>query len=80
MEGFDRLDFLSKQNAVSKYASLIFAMPYFHYMIRLYSWDRYFVEVYYDTEVKKVTRIVRATDADLEKYLCKIDLEKSLKA
>jgi hypothetical protein len=57
---------------------LVFAMPYFHYVIRLYSWDRYFIEVYYDTEVKKVTRIARATDADLDKYLGRIDLERSL--
>lgn len=78
MEGFDRLDFASKQNAVSKYAALVFAMPYYHYMVRLYSWDRYFIEVYYDTEVKKVTRIARATDGDLEKYLSKIDIEKAL--
>lgn len=78
MEGFDRLDFSSKQNAVLKYASLLFAMPYHHYMVRLYSWDRYFIEVYYDTEVKKVTRIARATPSDLEKYLSKIDITKSL--
>lgn len=78
MEGFDRLDFSSKQNAVSKYASLLFAMPYHHYMVRLYSWDRYFIEVYYDTEVKKVTRIARSTASDLEKYLSKIDITKSL--
>ena len=78
MEGFDRLDFASKQNAVSTFGSLIFAMPYFHYMIRLYSWDRYFVEVYYDTEVKKVTRIARATDSDLEKYLSRIKLDPTI--
>jgi hypothetical protein len=77
MEGFDRLDFASKENAVSKFASLIFAMPYYHYMIRLYSWDRYFIEVYFDTEVKKVTRIARATDSDMEKYLSKIKLDSS---
>ncbi len=78
MEGFDKLDFSSKQNAVLKYASLLFAMPYHHYMVRLYSWDRYFVEVYYDTEVKKVTRIARATDRDLEKYLSKVNIDQAL--
>ena len=54
-------------------------MPYYHYMVRLYSWDRYFVEVYYDTEARKITRIARATNLELEKYLSKIDIEKSLK-
>lgn len=49
-------------------------MPYYHYMIRLHSLGQSFIEEYFDTEQKKVTRISEATDQDMFKYLSKIEL------
>lgn len=53
---------------------MLFAMPYYHYMIRLYSLGRVFIEEYFDTEQRKVTRISEAAEQDLFKYLEKIHL------
>lgn len=78
MEVFNGLDLTTKQDIVRKHAALIFASPYFHYMVRLYSWDRFFIEEYYDTEEKRVTRISIASEADMGKYLSRIKLDTSL--
>jgi hypothetical protein len=43
-------------------------------MIRLHSLGQAFIEEYFDTEQKKVTRISEANDQDMFKYLSKIEL------
>lgn len=74
MRVFESLDFTSKSEILKTESLLIFAMPYFHYMIRLYSLGNSFIEEYYDTEQRKVTRISEAKDQDMFKYLSKIEL------
>jgi hypothetical protein len=74
MRVFETLDITSKREILKRESVMLFAMPYYHYMIRLYSLGHSFVEEYFDTEQKKVTRISEATDQDLFKYLAKISL------
>lgn len=74
MRAFETLDLSSKREILKKESTLIFAMPYYHYMIRLHSLGSSFIEEYFDTEQKKVTRISEATDQDMFKYLSKIEL------
>ena len=78
MEIFNDLDLKSKKDIVKKHATLIFATAYFHYIVRLYSWDRFFIEEYYDTEERRLTRICIANDADMIKYTSKIKLDSSI--
>lgn len=73
MKTFDHLDISSKKNILQK-SSLLFAMAYYHYIVRLYAHNEYFVEEYYDTEQKKISRISVANDQDMFKYLSKISL------
>jgi len=74
MRVFETLDITSKREILKRESVLIFAMPYYHYMIRLHSLGQSFIEEYFDTEQKKVTRISEATDQDMFKYLSKIEL------
>jgi hypothetical protein len=74
MRGFETLDITSKKEILKKESVLLFAMPYYHYMIRLHSLGKTFIEEYFDTEQKRVTRISEATEQDLFKYLSKIEL------
>jgi hypothetical protein len=74
MRVFESLDIISKIEILKKESVLLFAMPYYHYMIRLYSLGPVFIEEYFDTEQKKVTRVSEATEQDMFKYLSKIEL------
>lgn len=78
MEVFNGLDLATKSDIVRKHGKLVFASPYFHYVIRLYSWDRFFIEEYYDTEERRITRIAIAGDADMAKYLTRIKLDSTV--
>jgi len=78
MEVFNGLDLSTKKNILKKHAKLIFASAYFHYVVRLYSWDRFFIEEYYDTEEHRLTRISVASEADMIKYTSRIKLDTSV--
>jgi hypothetical protein len=75
MEVFNNLDFISKREILRKEARFIGAAVYYHYVIKLYSWERFFIEQYYDTEEKMITRITIADEQCMEKYLNSISLE-----
>ena len=75
MRKFELLDIPSKKNILQKQSSLIFAMAYYHYIVRLYSWNQHFIEEYYDTEQRKITRISIANDQDMFKYTSRITLD-----
>ncbi|HEY0740111.1 MAG TPA: hypothetical protein VGD40_01565 [Chryseosolibacter sp.] len=74
MRVFESLDITAKREILKRESVLLFAMPYYHYMIRLHSLGQSFIEEYFDTEQKKVTRISEATEQDMYKYLSKIEL------
>jgi hypothetical protein len=75
MEVFNSLDFMAKREIIRKEAQFIGSAIYYHYVIKLYSWERFFIEQYYDTEAKMITRITIADNRELEKYLNSISLE-----
>ena len=74
MEVFNSLDFISKREILRKEAHFIGSVIYYHYVIKLYSWQQYFIEQYYDTEAKVISRITVADDYEIEKYLNSISL------
>jgi hypothetical protein len=74
MEAFNVLDFQSKRTLLYAHGVLVSTIIYFHYRINLYSFDRYFIEEFFDMEVKGVTRITAAEDRDLRKYIQEIGL------
>jgi hypothetical protein len=43
------------------------------YSVKLYAWDRFFIEQYFDTE-QQVTKINIAESRDMQKYLKNISL------
>jgi hypothetical protein len=74
MEVFNNLGFSEKCDILRKYAQFITSITYFHYTIKLYTWDRFFIEEYFDNEEEDVTRICIAEEQDMVKYLHLIDL------
>jgi hypothetical protein len=78
METFNGLDMQSKTLLLGVYGHVIERISYFQYQVTLYSFDRFFIEEFFDTETKTVTRISVAEDRDLKKYLTHIDLSELL--
>jgi hypothetical protein len=69
MEVFNNLSFSEKCDILSKYGQYITTTIYFHYIVKLYSWDRFFIEVYYDSEEADITRITIAEEQNMIKHL-----------
>jgi hypothetical protein len=65
----DRLDVLLERGI------LIESHTHYNYDILLYSLNRDFVEVYYDTTLDKIVWIMAANDYDLQKYLNRIEFK-----
>ncbi|HYG01430.1 MAG TPA: hypothetical protein VD927_03245 [Chryseosolibacter sp.] len=74
MEGFDTFDFHLKCDILRKFATYITSTGFNHYTVKLYTWDKFFIEEYYDNEIEETTRISIAGDNDMEKYLDEITL------
>lgn len=75
MEGFDTFDFRLKCDILRKFATYITSTGFNHYTVKLYSWDKFFIEEYYDNEIDETTRITIAGDEDMAKYLDEISLQ-----
>ncbi|MBT1702220.1 hypothetical protein [Chryseosolibacter indicus] len=69
MNVFDNLDFGIKRDIIKRHATLVLKLDYFNYEVRLYSWDKYFIEEYFETSAQKVTRISLASEKDLLKFI-----------
>ena len=50
------------------------SVDYFQYTVKLYCWDGRFIEQYFDTEQREISRITLAGTKDLEKYMKDISL------
>ncbi|HYC84675.1 MAG TPA: hypothetical protein VEB86_05605 [Chryseosolibacter sp.] len=74
MEVFNNLGFREKCDILRRYAQFITSITYYHYTVKLYTWDRFFIEEYFDNETEEITRISIAEDVDMEKYLDLISL------
>lgn len=74
VEVFNNLMFLEKCDILKKHGSFVLSITYYHYTIKLYSWDRFFIEEYFENEEDEITRIKMVEGSDLEKYLHDITL------
>jgi hypothetical protein len=74
MKGFDKLDIDSKSIFLHFNGLKLASVIYFNYRATLYQINDSLVEEYYDTESKEISRICSAENADLRKYLDKIDI------
>jgi hypothetical protein len=74
MKGFNNLDLFFKSDLLRKQAQYLVSTGYYHYTVKLFTWDRFFIEQYYDNEQEKITRITLAGKTDMEKYLKDISL------
>ena len=74
MKGFKTLDLYFKRNILKQQANYLISTIHLHYTVRLYSWDRFFIEQYYDNEMEQITRITLACHNDMDKYMNDISL------
>ena len=73
MEGFNSLDLYHKSNMLEQQANYLLTLEIEDCSVKLYTWDRFFIEQYYNEE-QHVTKISLATRGDMAKYLEKISL------
>jgi hypothetical protein len=74
MKGFSSLDLYHKSDILEQQADYLMTVQINQYSVKLYGWDRFFIEQYFDNECEKVTRINIAGTADMRKYLENITL------
>lgn len=75
MERFNSLELLYKNSLLKKHARALMATNYQHYTVRLYHWDRFFIEHYYDNERRQTTAITIANTTDLDKFMKNISID-----
>lgn len=73
MKGFNSLDLHYKSDILKQQADYLLTMEMEEYSVKLYAWDRFFIEQYFDTE-QQVTKINIAESRDMQKYLKNISL------
>jgi hypothetical protein len=73
MEGFNSLDLYHKSNILKQHAKYLLTIEMDDYSVKLYAWDRFFIEQYSD-EHQQVTKINIAGSSDMAKYLKRITL------
>jgi hypothetical protein len=74
MEIFNNLTFEEKCDIIRLYGRYAGSVSYYHYTVKLYAWQRFFIEVYYDTEEDEIARITMAEGNELNKHLQDISL------
>ena len=73
MKGFNSLDLYYKSDILKQQADYLLTMEIEEYSIKLYAWDRFFIEQYFDSE-QQVIKISIAETLDMNKYLKDISL------
>lgn len=74
MKGFNNLDLYFKNHLLKQQAIYLLKTSVLHYTVKLYSWDRFFIETYFDTNTARITKIKIAEAEDMEKHLVAISL------
>ena len=74
MRGYSNIDLYYKKNLLRKHAVYLFTTEYFNFTVQLYSWDRFFIEQYFDLEREEISRISIANNQDMNKHLNQIGL------
>lgn len=73
MKGFTSLDLQHKSAILKEQANYLLTLEMDGHSVKLYTWDRFFIEQYFDEE-RQVSRISIAGMDDMIKYLEKINL------
>ena len=73
MKGFNSLDLNHKSDILKQQANYLLTLEMEDFSVKLYTWDRFFIEQYFDEE-QRVTKICIAGRDDMIKYLKKISL------
>ena len=73
MKGFNSLDLYHKSDILRQQANYLLTLQMEEFSVKLYTWDRFFIEQYFDEE-QRVSRISIAGKNDMIKYLKKINL------
>ena len=73
MKGFNNLDLFYKSDLLKQQADYLLTMEIEECSVKLYAWDRFFIEQYFDTE-EQVTKITIAGKLEMNKYLKNIGL------
>jgi hypothetical protein len=73
MKGFNSLDLFYKSDILKQQANYLLTMEVEEYSIKLYTWDRFFIEQFFNSE-QQVTKINIAENLDMQKYLKNISL------
>ena len=73
MKGFTSLDLQHKSDILKEQANYLMTLGMDGHSVKLYTWDRFFIEQYFDAE-QQVSRISIAGMDDMIKYLEKINL------
>ena len=74
MRGYRNIDLYHKKNLLRTHAIYLFTTEHFNFSVKLYTWDRYFIEQYFDLERDEISRISLASSNDMVKHLSQIGL------
>jgi hypothetical protein len=75
MTGFNSLDLRNKGDILRQQANYVLSIESEQYTVKLFTWDRFFIEEYFDNDQKRVTQIKLAGSQDVLKYLKLISLK-----
>jgi hypothetical protein len=75
MTSFNSLDLPNKSDILRQQANYLLSIEFEHYTVKLFTWDRFFIEEYFDNDQEQVTRIKLAGSHDILKYLKQISLK-----
>jgi hypothetical protein len=73
MKGFNSLGLDYKSDILKQQAEYLLTMEIEENSVKLYAWDRFFIEQYFDTG-QQVTKINIADGRDMQRYLKNISL------
>jgi hypothetical protein len=73
MEGFNSLDLYHKSEILKQQANYLLTLEMEEFSVKLYTWDRFFIEEYFDEELR-VIKICIAGNREMIKYLKMINL------
>jgi hypothetical protein len=73
MEGFNSLDLYHKSEILKQQANYLLTLETDKVSVKLYAWDRFLIEQYFDQE-SRVVKVCIAGNGEMIKYLKKINL------
>lgn len=74
VKGFNDLELFFKKDFIKENARFLISANHLHFIVNLYSWDRFLFEQYFDREKNCITMVTLAGKIDLDKYLKEISL------